>query len=146
MYQEEYLEDGIVKEVHAGMALIGLLGSENCDSCCARQLCALDETEGRNLTAVDLIGVRPGDHVRVSVGGRDVLAATIMLYGIPLFLFLFGIAVGMQLFTALRELWSSLLGVGLIGIYGIAMFFRSRVDRGSKPIGRIVAVFPFGKN
>ena len=56
------------------------------------------------MTAIDLLGVKPGDRVRISAPGKNVLLASVYLYGIPLVLLLGGIALGAAVFARNAEL------------------------------------------
>jgi sigma-E factor negative regulatory protein RseC len=126
MTQEDYLEDGIVIGLEGGRAIVMLTQDDHCEQCAVHDHCKPAGTGGRSLLAADPIGVRPGDKVQVVVRGRNILLASILLYGIPLVLLLVGIFAGMALFKDNIELYSSLLGIGLMGVYALVLFLRSK--------------------
>ncbi|MDZ4159025.1 MAG: SoxR reducing system RseC family protein [Anaerolineaceae bacterium] len=128
MHREEFLEEGIVEKVEADFALIRLGESKSCETCGARMVCSPGGSGSRSLLARAPIGVQPGDRVQVLVTGRSVLAAASLLYGVPLLLFVGGIFAGLRWFTVNPELWSSLLGIGLVAVYGFGLWFLSRTN------------------
>jgi sigma-E factor negative regulatory protein RseC len=129
MYTEELYEEGIVKEAKNGIAVINIRDSESCNECTAKIYCKPDKSEGRSLTVRDPYGVHPGDKVRVVIRGSKILSASFRLYGIPLALLLLGILIGMELFETNKELYSSLLGVGLVSLYALVLFLFSRKEK-----------------
>jgi sigma-E factor negative regulatory protein RseC len=142
MSQEEYLEEGVVVKLEDGRAVVMLTGSDQCEQCNLHDHCKPSGTGGRSLLASDPLGVHPGDKVRVVVQGKNILLATVLLYGIPLVLLLVGIFAGMTLFKTNSELYSSLLGIGLMGVYALVLFLRSRFglnrdDLSPKIVGRL---------
>lgn len=136
---EELVEEATVVETGPDGVLVRLDENDACEECTARLFCTPGDGQTRLLPVVDLCGVRPGDRVLISLEGKRLLSATFALYGIPLALFLAGMAGGMILFAANRELWASLLGFGLVAGYGLAVFFRSR-SKPARPLARIVSV------
>ena len=126
MTEEDYLEDGIVMGVEGGRAIVMLTQDDHCEQCAVHDHCKPSGTGGRSLLAIDPFGVRPGDKVKVIVQGKNILLASVLLYGIPLVLLLVGIFAGMVLFKSNIELYSSLLGLGLMGVYALALFLRSK--------------------
>lgn len=126
MSSEVFLEEGVVIGLDRGRAIVLLTGGDQCEQCSLHHHCKPQGADGRSLVATDPLGVRPGDKVQIEVQGKNILLATILLYGIPLILLLAGIFIGMALFTTHVELYSSLLGLGLMGIYALGLFLRSK--------------------
>lgn len=134
MYKEELYEEGIVKEAKDGMAIIRIQDSDKCKECTAKIYCKPGSAEERSLTVRDPYGVHPGDKVRVVIKGSKLLSATFRLYGIPLILLLVGIFIGMEIFESNKELFSSLLAIGLVTIYSIFLSLISKKEKtGSYP-------------
>ncbi|HSV85398.1 MAG TPA: SoxR reducing system RseC family protein [Levilinea sp.] len=129
MSAEVFLEEGVVIGLENGRAIVVLTGSDQCEQCSLHHHCKPAGPDGRSLIAVDPLGVHPGDKVQVMVLGRNILLATTLLYGIPLVLLLVGIFVGLALFKTNIELYSSLLGLGLMGVYALALFLRGKFGR-----------------
>lgn len=129
MYTEELYEEGIVKESKDGIAIISIQDSDNCHECTAKIYCKPGKSEGRSLTVRDPYGVHPGDKVRVVIKGSKILSASFRLYGIPLVLLLAGIFIGLEVFESNKELFSSLLGVGMVTVYALYMFLFSEKEK-----------------
>ena len=121
MYKEELYEEGIVKEAKNGIAVISIQDSERCNECTAKIYCKPGSSEERSLTVRDPYGVHPGDKVRVVIKGSKILSASLLLYGVPLMLLLAGIFIGLEIFYTNKELYSSLLAIGLVSIYALFM-------------------------
>jgi sigma-E factor negative regulatory protein RseC len=126
MYKEELYEDGIVKEVQDGIAEIVISDSDHCEECSAKIYCKPGSSNERSLTVKDPFGVHPGDKVRVTIKGSKILSASFLLYGIPLIILVAGIFIGLQSFTINKELFSTLLAIGLISIYSLVLYLYNR--------------------
>jgi sigma-E factor negative regulatory protein RseC len=128
MYTEELFEDGIVKEAKDGIAIISIQDSDSCHECTAKIYCKPGNSDGRSLTVRDPYGVHPGDKVRVVIKGSKILSASFKLYGIPLIILLAGIFIGLEVFDANKELYSSLFAVGMVAVYSLYIFLFSKKD------------------
>lgn len=129
MYNEKLIEEGIVKESKNGIATIVISDSENCKECTAKLYCKPGNSNERSLTVKDNFGVNTGDRVRVSINGSQILRVSFLIYGIPLILLLAGLFLGMQVFQINKELFSTLLAVGLVLAYTSFILF---VDKKKK--------------
>jgi positive regulator of sigma E activity len=124
---EEIIEEGIVVQAENGTAEVALLETKNCEECHAKIFCKPSQSELKTIKVNDSFNCQPGDKVSFSVGGGDVLLLTTLLYGIPLVLLLAGIFLGFSIFLAeYRELYSFLLGLGLIAIYYLILFLTNK--------------------
>lgn len=123
MYKEELYEEGIVKESHDGIAEIVIAKSDQCEECTAKLYCKPGSSNERSLTVSDPFGVHPGDKVRVSINGNQILKVSFLIYGVPLILILTGLFLGMQFFEKNKELFSSLTALGLVSVYILIIFF-----------------------
>lgn len=139
--KEELFESGIVLKSGGGIAEIAVKENSSCEECSAKIFCSPQNNKLRTLLVSDTLGTHPGDEVRISVKGEEILKATFLLYGIPLFLILTGIILGMELFKSYKyaELYSFLSGVFLSGIYFIALKNKSIVFSQKKPLSRIIS-------
>ena len=138
---EELYEEGVVKEVKDGIALVILNESGDCSSCSAKAVCKSGGEDSKILSAKDPFGVSPGDKVRIAVKGKNVLTAAFLLYGLPLILFLAGIYAGMLYFKNQKELWGTVLGFIFITFYSVLLHFISDRSRNkNKFIPEIVFV------
>ena len=129
MNKEELYEDGIVKTAQDGIAEIVISDSDHCEECSAKVYCKPSSSNERSLTVKDPFGVHPGDKVRVTVKGSKILSASFLLYGIPLIILVAGIFIGLQIFTINKELFSSLLALGLISIYSLGLFLYAKQNK-----------------
>lgn len=146
MYREEFVEEGIVTDVKDGIATIMIMEEGSCEECTAKIFCKPSDDK-KKLTAKDPFGVNAGDKVRVAVRGRNVLAASTLLYGIPLALLLGGIFFGLSYFNSNKELFSSLLGIGLVAVYSAGVYAVSKLKSESKAlIPEIIFVNKIGMN
>ena len=114
---EEILEEGTVIESGDGIATVSIVRGGACEECGARIFCKSSGEENPKVTALDLLGAKPGDRVRIAAPGKHVLLVSFLLYGIPIVLLLLGIALGSQIFPSNKELYGSLLGIGLCALY-----------------------------
>ena len=140
MYTEELVEEGIVTEVKNGIATVSVINSDSCEECSAKIFCHT-ENNIRNVTAKDPYGVKAGDKVQISIKGRNVVAASFLLYGLPLVLLIVGIFVGMNHFKDNSELISACIGLSLVGFYFLSLYLLSYYKRNkNKFLPRIIFV------
>lgn len=128
MYSEELVEEGIVTEIKNGIATVSVNNSESCEECSAKIFCHT-ENNTRNVTAKDPYGVKAGDKVQISIKGRSVVAASFLLYGLPLILLIAGIFIGMNTFKTNAELFSSLVSIIAVSIYFLTVHLLSKSQR-----------------
>ena len=120
MYTEELIEEGIVTEISNGVALISISESSFCEECTAKIFCHT-ENNIKSVAAKDLVGVKAGDIVQISIRGKKLVAASIILYFIPLLFLVGGIIIGMNLFQNHSEILSAVIGFFLLGSYLIVL-------------------------
>lgn len=126
MYKEELTEEGIVKESKNGIATIVISNSDQCDECSAKLYCKPGNSNERSLIVKDPFGTTAGDRVLVSINGSKILGISFLIYGIPLALLLAGIIIGMKVFITNKEIFSTLLAIGLVLIYILIIVFKLR--------------------
>lgn len=131
MNNEVLVEEGIVLSVDNGIAEISVIQNENCGECSAKIICKPNKDDRNILRVEDPLGVKPGDTVKIEIQGSSLLKVSFQLYGIPLILLLVGILFGTSIFSGYKfsELYSVLFGLGLIVIYFLFTFSRSRSQR-----------------
>lgn len=132
MSPEILVEEGIVITASNGFAEVALNKTENCEECSAKIICKPRDQQTNLLRVSDPLGASPGDFVRIEFEGKSLLKTSFLLYGLPLLLLLTGIFSGTQLFAGMHysELYSFLLGAGLMALYYLLKFVRS----GDKPL------------
>ncbi len=143
MRGEDIYEEGIVTATERGSATVAILKSDSCEECSAKIFCGVGEKNENSVEACDPFGVHVGDSVRILIRGESLLAASGLLYGIPLVLIIAGIFVGSYVYNPgfiRRELWSCLLGIGLAGIYYLVIFINTDVLRHKNLMPNIVSV------
>lgn len=141
MKDELLVEEGIVLSASEGFVEVSLTKSDNCDSCSAKIICKPGDSEKKVLKVIDPFGVLPGDVVKISIQGSDVLKASLILYGLPLVILIAGIFSGLSLFSGYeqQELFSFLFGLVLVTVY--YFFVRSLQNkRGKENLPKIVFV------
>lgn len=126
MYKEEITEEGIVKQSKDGIAEIIISDSNHCEECSAKIYCKPGNNNFRTLLAKDPFDSESGDKVTITINGSTILKATFQLYGIPLLITLVTILFGMNFFIINKELYSSVLGLALSGIYLLILSFVSK--------------------
>ncbi len=97
------LETGRVTKIEGKNAVVSMLPSDSCAGCnrCSKS------GEGKELLAENSVGAAEGDWVEVSVSDGSRLAATVIVFLIPLA----ALAAGLLLGSLWGELWMFLLGV-----------------------------------
>lgn len=126
MYKEEITEEGIVKQSKDGIAEIIISDSNHCEECSAKIYCKPGNNHFRTLLVKDPFDSESGDKVTITINGSTILKATFQLYGIPLLITLATILFGMNFFIINKELYSSVLGLALSGIYLLILSFVSK--------------------
>lgn len=140
MYTEELIEEGIVTEVKNGIATVSVINSNSCEECSAKIFCHT-ENDVRSVTAKDPFGVKPGDRVQLSIKGRNVIAASFLLYGLPLIILVAVILIVSTFLKNNSELYSSLAGIATVAIYFLAIHLISNSKRSkNKFLPKIVFV------
>jgi sigma-E factor negative regulatory protein RseC len=141
MKDEILVEEGIVLSASDGIVEVSLSKSDNCDTCSAKIICKPGDSEKKVLKVLDPFGVLPGDIVKISIQGADVLKASFILYGLPLVILIAGIFSGLSLFSGneQQELFSFLFSLGLVAVY--YLFVKSLQNkRGKENLPKIVFV------
>lgn len=135
MFNEELIEEGIVKISQNGIAEVIISNSGQCEECSAKIYCKPANSSERTLLVRDPFGAKTGDKVRVVIKGSKILSASFLIYGIPLILLLLGIFIGYYIFNENKELYSTLLGFSLIIFYSIFfLLFLKKHKSSSYPI------------
>ena len=129
MYNEELIEEGVVKESENGIATVLIFKSDYCEECSAKLYCKPGNSDDRSLTVRDPFGVVPGDKVRISIQGSKILTISFLLYGIPLLLLMVGLVVGLNIFNSSRELFATVFSLGLISVYVFIFLLFSRIRK-----------------
>jgi len=129
---------GIVSHVKNGQALVRLIPQESCGYCGHDTSCGLSRKTGKELWVSDNIGVRPGMTVLIDISSEGLLSATLILYGIPLFLLLTGAIVGQ---FSRGEIGSAIgAGIGLLCGIPVVRFLSNRLARKKQFVAYVKSV------
>lgn len=119
MYREKFFEEGEVLYVVGTHAVVLLSEGGNCQECHARKYCKPGPMKGRELKVQGADGLHPGDKVRVEVYGSSLVAASLLIYGLPLVLLLAGVFMGAYFFN---ELAAGILGLAFPAGYAFILW------------------------
>ena len=126
-------EEGVVLEVTEDRAVVALTGSSACDKCPSATVCKGDGDQKR-ITAINPFKAKAGDRVRVVMHSQMYLKGTILVYGVPMVLFIAGSVVGKFMADRYFPTWNADLtaaGVGtlmLVLSFGAAKVWSKKVE------------------
>ena len=125
MNYEELIEEGIVLEAKDGYANIAIIDKENCEDCSAKLFCKPGDGNVKTVDAVDALGAKPGDEVKISIRGKSLFNVSLLLYGFPLVIVIGLIFVGMDYFTdpKFKEFYSFVSALGVLIVYYVLLYF-----------------------
>lgn len=86
-------ETGVVTKVNGNMARVIVQKRGACDGCQAQGTCQATD-KGMEIEALNLAQAREGQEVKVSIKEATYLKGTMLVYGLPLALFIAGAIVG----------------------------------------------------
>jgi positive regulator of sigma E activity len=106
-------EEGIVAEVEGSIAKVAILAKSACESCAAAGVCHPGEQEF--MEAANPLGAKKGQKVKVVLAPQVYLKASIILYGIPMAVFVTAAILGKNLALRLgseanSDLWAFIAG------------------------------------
>ena len=102
---------GIVTSVSGEIAHVTIVQTSACSACKARNMCMSSESQEKELDAIMLEPMQPGDQVEVEVRERLAWRAVLLAYILPFFVML-------TLTTTLSE-----AVVGTLSLCGIALYY-----------------------
>lgn len=127
-------ETGQVVRVEPERAWVRVEASSACASCASTKICGMTEEGFRVVEVLDPVGVQPDQEVGIEVEGGTLVAAALLMYGLPLALLLAGLAGG-HVFAVRRGLpadWVSAgsalgaMALGFLGLYLARGHFAAR--------------------
>ena len=106
-------EEGIVVEVTGDMAKVSIVTKSACEKCSASEICHPGEQE--HMEAANPLGAQKGQKVKVVIAPQVYLKASIILYGIPMAVFIASAIIGKNLglrygTVAGSDLWAFIAG------------------------------------
>lgn len=90
-------ETGIVKKVDGIMAMVAVQKKDACDGCSAKDACSSTSDEEAVLEAINAAKAEVGQTVRISMKPMTYFKGTMLVYGMPLVLFLAGTITGQKI-------------------------------------------------
>ena len=117
--EKPMLEAGYVSKVEGQMVHLDFERSSMCDKCGA---CEMNE-HGMHLEVRNTVDAKVGDYLIVSLSGRKILTASLLVYGVPLIFLLLGLYLGSMLPALLRNTWNPDLCAAACGILSCALVF-----------------------
>ena len=126
---EEIRHSGIVLSVHGDRAHVQIVQSSACEACKARSMCVSTESKEKEMDAVMLEPLSPGDRVEVIV--RECLAWKAVLLGyIMPFVVMMAVLFVLNLTTSLDEAVVGTVSLCAIAVYYLVLrLFRDRLQR-----------------
>ena len=127
-------EEGVVEEVEGGIAKVSILAKSACESCSASGVCH-PQDEDSFMEASNPLGARKGQRVKVVLAPQVYLKASIILYGIPMTVFVAAAILAKN--AALRfgygtdsDLWAFIAGVAcLIISFFFIRLYNNKIEK-----------------
>jgi sigma-E factor negative regulatory protein RseC len=129
-------ETGIVKSIDGVNATVVVQKRKTCEGCKESQSCGIagngeDQSQTVEITALNIVGAKVGQTVRVTAKSYTYVKGTLLVYGLPAMALLFGAIAGKYLlagvFTASNpEMLSAFGGFSVLLVSFIILKFISR--------------------
>lgn len=123
-------EEGIVMETHNGMAKVSILAKSACEKCASAGVCH-PGGEDSYMEASNPLGAKQGQKVKVVLAPQLYLKASIILYGIPMTVFVAAAIIGKNLaerfaLESSSDLWAFISGMSFMLV---SFFFIRRYNK-----------------
>jgi len=126
-------EEGIVVDLTDDRAIVAVTGGSACDKCPSATVCKGDGDQ-RTITAMNPVRATVGSKVRVVMHSQMYLKGVVIVYGLPMVLFIGGSVLGKYLADHYFQAWNGDLfaaGVGttlLVISFGAAKMWSKTVE------------------
>jgi len=126
-------EDGIVVEVTGDIAKVSILAKSACEKCSASEVCHPREQE--YMEASNPLGAKKGQKVKVVLAPQIYLKASIILYGVPMTVFVAAAILGKNLglrygTEANSDLWAFIAGtVSMVVSFLFIRMYNKKVEK-----------------
>ncbi len=127
-------EEGVVMETHDGLAKVAVLAKSACEKCAASGVCH-PQGEDSFLEATNPLGAKKGQKVKVVLAPQLYLKASIIIYGIPMAVFIAAAIIAKNLAVrygseADSDLWAFLAGMAcLVVSFFFIRSYNKKVER-----------------
>lgn len=102
-------EDGVVLELKDDMAIVQVKRSSACDNC---KCCHVaDQAEFMSAKALNKVQAKVGDRVVIEIEQKEVLAASAIVYIVPIILMILGYVLGSYLGKVFFKTYSQEVGI-----------------------------------
>jgi sigma-E factor negative regulatory protein RseC len=133
-------EEGIVMEVHDGLAKVSITAKSACEKCSASSMCHPGDEE--YMEASNPLGAKKGQKVKVVLAPQIYLKASIILYGIPMTIFIATAILGKNLgqrygTEASSDLWAFVAGMtSMVLSFLVLRMYNKKIEKTTqyKPI------------
>ena len=110
-------EEGIVSEVIDGMAKVAIMKKSACEQCVASGVCHSGDQD--LMEAANPLGAKKGQKVKVVVAPQVYLKAAIILYGVPMAVFIAGAIIAKNVAVSAgneagSDLWAFIAGTACL--------------------------------
>ena len=129
-------EEGIVSEIVDGMAKVAIMKKSACEQCAASGVCHPGDQE--LMEAANPLGAKKGQKVKVVVAPQVYLKAAIILYGVPMAVFIAGAIIAKNLAISAgneagSDLWAFIAGTAcLLLSFFFIRAYNKKVERTQK--------------
>ena len=134
-------EYGTAVSVSGDRVTIAMKRTAACDKCgrCSHPHIAFGDNSQLIIEAISSGDIRPGDTVEVEMESRDFLAASFIVWGVPLLAGVAGLGLGVFLGRMLgnAELWGTVFAIGALAA---SFFWLHQYDKVSQTSGRYLPV------
>lgn len=134
-------EYGTAVSVSGNRVTIAMKRTAACDRCgrCSHPHIAFGDNSDLIIEAVSLGEIRPGETVEVEMESRDFLAASFLVWGVPLLAGAAGLGFGVLLGRMLGNgaLWGTVFAIGALAA---SFFWLHQYDKASQRSGRYLPV------
>ena len=130
-------EEGIVTGIEESFALVKVVRSASCAHCPSAASCHIESDRAMLVRAQNVAGAKIGQRVKLFISPGSVLAASFLLYLVPLFGLVLGAVIGKLVVAPFFPLLSSELlaaGIGLISMAAIFLGIRIYDQRHRKKV------------
>jgi len=115
-------EDGVVRSVEGDHAVVSLTDQGGCESCPSAGICHAEGNE-RRVNALNPVGARPGQRVRVTMHAQMYLKGTLLVYALPVIALIAGAISGQLLAGAYLPTVDPDLAAAGLGLGGMVAVF-----------------------
>lgn len=126
-------EEGVVMEVHGDLAKVAITAKSACEKCSASSMCHPGDEE--HMEASNPLGAKKGQKVKVALAPQIYLKASIILYGIPMTVFIAAAILGKNLgqrfgTEANSDLWAFVAGMTCMMLSFLAIrMYNKKVEK-----------------